>query len=121
MVVQAEFPALFSMLQVNSYSQLQLPGYWVYLTLLPASSNTSCLPAAPSDSIARISPNVTSTLTTCEPWGLTITNGARPYNVIFSALNSPVITNVTMGPEDDVFTYIDRADPNGELLGGYFA
>ncbi|KAI0942404.1 hypothetical protein AcW1_003046 [Taiwanofungus camphoratus] len=81
-----------------------------------ASSNTSCLPAAPSDSIARISPNVTSTLTTCEPWGLTITNGTRPYNVIFSALNSPVITNVTMGPEDDVFTYIDRADPNGELL-----
>ena len=32
-------------------------------------------------------------------------------------MNSPVITNVSMGPEDDVFTFIDRADPKGLLMG----
>ncbi|KAH9911034.1 hypothetical protein B0H21DRAFT_775099 [Amylocystis lapponica] len=81
-----------------------------------AGTNTSCLPAAPSASIAHITPNVTATLETCQPWGLTMTNGTKPYNVTFAALNSPVVTTVTMGPEDDVFTYIDRADPNGELI-----
>lgn len=40
-----------------------------------------------------------------------------PYTIVFSALNSPVITNATMGTGDDVFTFIDRADPNELLMG----
>ncbi len=27
------------------------------------------------------------------------------------------MTNVSMGPEDDFFTFIDRADPGTQLLG----
>ncbi|KAJ3523914.1 hypothetical protein NM688_g8648 [Phlebia brevispora] len=80
-----------------------------------APGNTSCLPTPPSNPPV-IHANVTDTLTTCEPWGLTITGGTKPYQIVLSALNSPTITNSSMGPNDDVFTYIDRADPNGQLM-----
>lgn len=71
---------------------------------LPAGSDTSCIPPPPSNTatLASVHPNVTdpSTLTTCQPWGLTIKNGKQPYQVVLSALNSGVITNVTMGDGD---------------------
>ena len=60
--------------------------------------------------------NVTN-LATCDPWGLTIQNGTKPYTVILVAQGSPVITNVTLGVQDDVLTYIDRASPYGPLMG----
>lgn len=50
---------------------------------------------------------------------MTIEGGQKPYTVVLSALDSPIITNITMGPEDSIFTYIDRADPNGQLMGEY--
>ena len=83
-----------------------------------AGSDTSCLYTPPdSSTLASITPNVTGSLTTCQPWGLTIKGGKKPYTVILSALDSPVITNVTMGAQDDVFTYPDRANPDGQLMG----
>jgi len=33
-----------------------------------------------------------------------------------AAVNSPIVTNVTLSGTDDAFTYIDRADPNTVLL-----
>lgn len=61
--------------------------------------------------------NVTGTLTTCEPWGLTIVGGTKPYTVVLAALDSPITTNVTMAAPDDVFTYPNRADPGGQIMG----
>jgi hypothetical protein len=46
---------------------------------------------------------------------MTIKGGVQPYTVTLAALDSPIITNVTLGPLDDVFTFIDRADPNTQL------
>ncbi|KAF8990709.1 hypothetical protein BDQ17DRAFT_1371570 [Cyathus striatus] len=63
-----------------------------------------------------VSSNVTGDITTCQPWGLRIKGGTPPYNVTFAAANSPIVTNVTMPFGDDAFTYIDRADPNTQLL-----
>jgi hypothetical protein len=48
---------------------------------------------------------------------MTIKGGLQPYVVSLATLDSPVVTNVTLGPLDDVFTYIDRADPNTQLVG----
>ena len=42
--------------------------------------------------------------------------GSMPYNITISALNSTVVTNLTLGPTNDVLTYINRAEPNGEFL-----
>ncbi len=64
-----------------------------------------------------VTSNITGDANTCDPWGLTIVGGVKPYNVTLAALSSPVITNVTMGGLDDRFTYINRADPNTILLG----
>ncbi|KAJ7036958.1 hypothetical protein C8F04DRAFT_1093929 [Mycena alexandri] len=79
-------------------------------------STTQCLPPAVTEPSFNVTSNVTDTLTTCEPWGLTIRGGTPPYNVTLAALNAPVITNVTLGPTDSVFTYIDRADPNTQMI-----
>ena len=79
-------------------------------------SNSTCIPTPPT-SPAVVHPNVTGTLTTCEPWGLTMTGGKKPYHMVIAGTSSPVITNVTMGDNDDVLTYIDRADPNTGLMG----
>jgi hypothetical protein len=46
--------------------------------------------------------NVTDTLTTCQPWGLTIKGGTPPYNLTLAAVNSPVVTNVTMGMQSSL-------------------
>jgi hypothetical protein len=80
-----------------------------------AGIDTSCLPP-PTPYEFTVSANVTNTLTTCQPWGITINGGIQPYSVTLAALNSPIITNVTMGPTDNSFTYIDRANPNTQLL-----
>ncbi|KAJ7471830.1 hypothetical protein FB451DRAFT_1175624 [Mycena latifolia] len=85
------------------------------LFTVAAGQTTQCKTATPSSTFT-VTANVTDTLTTCQPWGLTIKGGTPPYNVTFAALNSPIVTNVTMGPVDDVFTFIDRADPNTQLI-----
>lgn len=42
---------------------------------------------------------MTDTLTTCQPWGIIIKGGVPPYNVTLAAVNSPIVTNVTMGKQ----------------------
>jgi hypothetical protein len=79
-----------------------------------AGTDTSCLPSSPTSQFT-VQANVTTSVKTCQPWGLTIKGGVQPYNISLVALDSPVVTNVTMGPLDDVFTFIDRADPNTQL------
>lgn len=82
-------------------------------------SDTSCIPTSASKppTIAQITPNVTDKLETCQQWGLTVSGGQKPYQVVISALNSPLITNITLGPNDDVLTYINRGTPNEALMG----
>lgn len=52
----------------------------------------------------------------CQPVGVRVYGGSMPYNITISALNSTVVTNLTLGPTNDVLTYINRAEPNGEFL-----
>lgn len=85
-----------------------------------AGQNSSCLPSTPSTHLA-ITANVTKDLTTCQPWGLTVTGGTPPYNISLAALGSHLVTNVTLSLGFDVLTYIDRADPNGNILGKFYA
>ena len=84
-------------------------------------ADRGCLPAISSDmqppTIPSIISNVTGAIDTCQPWGLTISGGAKPYQIILSALQSGTITNATMGSDDDVYTYIDRVDPGAPLMG----
>ncbi|KAF8906975.1 hypothetical protein CPB84DRAFT_1675197, partial [Gymnopilus junonius] len=63
--------------------------------------------------------NVTSPeqLTTCDPWGVTIQGGNPPYTVTLVQPNFPDFTNVTVLPGFDVLTYINRANPNSQLIG----
>ncbi|KAJ7280358.1 hypothetical protein C8J57DRAFT_1501789 [Mycena rebaudengoi] len=84
-------------------------------TVVPGAS-TQCIPAASTQEPFTVVANVTDTLTTCQPWGLTIKGGTPPYNLTLAAVNSPVVTNVTMGPLDDAFTFPNRADPGTQLI-----
>ena len=82
-----------------------------------AGSDASCLPTLPpSSSLAVIQSNVTGTLQSCQPWGLKITGGQKPYSVVLPATQSNV-TVITLGQEDDTLTYINRAPPNSTFVG----
>ncbi|KAI0754634.1 hypothetical protein C8Q80DRAFT_1266226 [Daedaleopsis nitida] len=72
--------------------------------------DTQCLPAAPSDPPV-ITANATATLNTCDSWGLLVTGGVKPYNLTLATPSSPGMTNVTMDPGDNLYTYINRASP----------
>ncbi|KIM87767.1 hypothetical protein PILCRDRAFT_814482 [Piloderma croceum F 1598] len=85
------------------------------LFTVEAAQDTSCLPPAPSTSLA-ITPNVTSNLSTCDPWGLTVTGGSAPYNVSLMSVGSTIVTNISIPEGFDILTYINRANPNGEIL-----
>ncbi|KAI0084381.1 hypothetical protein BDY19DRAFT_909858 [Irpex rosettiformis] len=84
-----------------------------------AGTNTSCLfsnATQQPSSIPTITPNITGTIQTCDQWGLTISGGKSPYQMVFSAVNSPTITNSSMALGDDVYTYANRADPGQWLM-----
>ena len=61
--------------------------------------------------------STSDTINTCDPWGLRIKGGNKPYNVTFMQINSPIVTNVTMGPNDDGYTYRMRGDPDKYMIG----
>ncbi|TFK98398.1 hypothetical protein BDV98DRAFT_573106 [Pterulicium gracile] len=80
-------------------------------------STTSCVKERDSPSNFTITANVTDTLNTCDPWGITVSGGVPPYMFTLAAVGSPVLTNVTSETDDqDTLTYINRADPDGQLL-----
>ena len=78
--------------------------------------DASCLPKSPSVNIT-LAVNVTGSAETCQPIGYRVFGGQPPYTISLAAPGSPVVTNETLPKEDDVFTYINRADPNGQLMG----
>ncbi|KAJ7813931.1 hypothetical protein B0H14DRAFT_2182083, partial [Mycena olivaceomarginata] len=80
-------------------------------------ATTQCIPPAVAAAPFNVTANVTDVLTTCQPWGLTIRGGTPPYNVTLAALNATEMTNVTLGPNDTVFTYINRAEPGTQMIG----
>ncbi|KIK64271.1 hypothetical protein GYMLUDRAFT_241448 [Collybiopsis luxurians FD-317 M1] len=63
-----------------------------------------------------VTANISSTVETCQPWGLRIKGGNPPYNVSFAQLNSPIVTNVTIPASMNGYTYINRATPNFPLI-----
>ncbi|KAJ7167160.1 hypothetical protein C8R43DRAFT_984400 [Mycena crocata] len=77
---------------------------------------TQCIPAMAQESEFTLSANVTDALSTCQPWGLVIRGGTPPYNLTFAALDAPDATNVTLGPEDAGFTYINRVPPQTQMI-----
>jgi hypothetical protein len=83
---------------------------------LVAGTDKSCLPFALASNFV-VKADISTTLSTCQPWSMTISGGVKPYTVTLAALDSPIITNVTMGPVDDLFTYINRANPGTRLAG----
>jgi len=87
--------------------------------ILQAGQTTSCVTTPVSDPPFTVTANVTKDLQTCQPWGFTIKGGVPPYVITLAAPNSPIVTNVTIPFGNDAFTYIDRADPNGELMGAF--
>jgi hypothetical protein len=82
-----------------------------------AGQNTNCVKEDSKGTEFTITANVTGTLNTCDPWGITLTGGAPPYMFSLAALNSAFVTNVsTQADGEDSLTYINRADPGNQLL-----
>lgn len=84
--------------------------------------NTDCA-APPPPAYFFLSSNKTEdgerTLEICEPWRLNINGGEPPYTVVLSAIDSPVLTNVTIADGNNALVYVNRADPDTVLFGMY--
>ncbi|KAJ7676627.1 hypothetical protein DFH06DRAFT_1034040 [Mycena polygramma] len=111
---QPQFPAGTQLLLGVVDSQRNTGGIDIPLYTVIA-GDTQCIPPTPQSDFV-VTANVTDELTTCQPWGLKIQGGLQPYNVTIAALNSTTVTNVTLGPTDSVFTYINRADPGSQMI-----
>ncbi|KAJ7253602.1 hypothetical protein C8J57DRAFT_1722471 [Mycena rebaudengoi] len=84
------------------------------LYTVTAGASTQCISSPTAPTTFTVKANVSDAVNTCQPWGLTISGGTPPYNVTLAA--SPGVTNVTLGPNDSVFTYINRADPGNQMI-----
>ena len=62
-----------------------------------------------------VTANVADVLQTCQPWELTMKGGTPPYIITLAMPNE--ILNVSSAPHDDIFTYINRADPGIQMIG----
>ncbi|KAF7341455.1 PARP catalytic domain-containing protein [Mycena venus] len=80
-------------------------------------STTQCIPSD-SRPTFTITSNLTSgsTLSTCDGWQLSIQGGTPPYKVTLAPSNSADVVNVTLGPNDSVFNYLNQSPPGSQLL-----
>ncbi|THH09966.1 hypothetical protein EW145_g1645 [Phellinidium pouzarii] len=80
--------------------------------------DSTCLPSAPSTGNLTLTANISTSdpLETCQPLGLRVFGGQKPYNISIAALNSQVVTNVSLGGNDDVMTWVNRANPDTQLI-----
>ncbi|KAL1741184.1 hypothetical protein HDZ31DRAFT_67178 [Schizophyllum fasciatum] len=84
-------------------------------------SSTTCLDGSPNadDETFVVSSNVTTaSIETCQPWGLRIKGGTPPYSIYLMSLGSSVVTNATMGLDNDAYTYINRAGSGSQIIAG---
>ncbi|KAI5900835.1 uncharacterized protein SCHCODRAFT_02608895 [Schizophyllum commune H4-8] len=86
--------------------------------IVAANGNTSCVPSSEETDFEVWSNLTSTTLETCQPWGLRIRGGSPPYTVYLMSLGATVITNATMGPDNDAYTYINRAGPGSQMIAG---
>jgi hypothetical protein len=80
-------------------------------------NSTSC-PTPSTRNEFTITSNVTQsgTLAACQPWGLRIHGGVKPYSLTFARPNADTVTNVTMPEDADAYTYINST--NEFILAG---
>lgn len=63
---------------------------------------------------------MSTTLNTCDAWGLTLSGGKTPYTVVIAQVQSNTLTVVTMDKDNDLLTYVNRGTPGAPIMGQYF-
>lgn len=105
---------LYNMTGTSAYHSLSArsPDY------VPAGSNTSCFLSFPSPS-AVVHANISAgtNLSTCDPLGITISGGQKPYTVVLAETNSPSLLVQTLSDDDDTFTYFNQYSPGWQIIG----
>ncbi|KAK1218439.1 hypothetical protein PQX77_018903 [Marasmius sp. AFHP31] len=86
------------------------------LYTVTAGQTTNCVVNDDKRDFVLSSNSTATTINTCDPWGLRIKGGNKPYNITFLQINSPIVTNATMGPNDDGYTYRMRGDPDKLMI-----
>ncbi|GJE96423.1 hypothetical protein PsYK624_126200 [Phanerochaete sordida] len=84
-----------------------------------AGNDTSCLQSIPS-STAVLHANVSDTMSTCDPLGLTVTGGQKPYTIVLAETHSDTVTFVSLADDDDTLTYISRVDPAWKVIASVY-
>ncbi|TFY73611.1 hypothetical protein EWM64_g10401 [Hericium alpestre] len=91
-------------------------GSQLMLALIDADGNSGgVMPSILTVAVPSVTANVTQDLAACEPLGLTIRGGTRPYTVSVVGIDSAV-SNFTLGPRDDIFTWTNQASVDTDVL-----
>ena len=72
-------------------------------------------------STPKLSTNVTSQLTTCEPWGLVATSGRPPYTIFLTSYGPDTMTVATLDASDNTLIYTDSTTNDTEIIGALIA
>lgn len=83
-------------------------------TVAPGDS-TACLRTSSTPSI-QVDFDSANTLATCDTVPLHITGGTKPYTVTIAITDAFAPINATMGPQDDLYEWVNVAAPNSQLV-----
>ncbi|PPQ84707.1 hypothetical protein CVT25_014059, partial [Psilocybe cyanescens] len=92
------------------------PGGTYAPVTVTAGTSSSCIITPSTSPTFTVTSNVTSDLSTCEPVRLSISGGVSPYHLTLAADNAPSVTNDTLPEGNNIYTYISRASPGGQLV-----
>ncbi|KAF7760860.1 hypothetical protein Agabi119p4_10269 [Agaricus bisporus var. burnettii] len=108
----------FSLQLMDSDGYTGGDGGLIYQVVENPEGQDCAAPTPPND--FTITSNVTDggRVETCHFWRLNINGGESPYKVVLNAVNSPVITNITVENGNDAVVYSNRADPDTTLFAG---
>ncbi|GJE96424.1 hypothetical protein PsYK624_126210 [Phanerochaete sordida] len=88
---------------------------------MTAGSNTSCLQSLPSSSaIVHANISAGNNLSTCDPLGITISGGQKPYTVFLAETDSPLLVVQTLSDDDDTFTYFNQYNPGWQIIASVY-
>lgn len=88
------------------------------LSAVIAGETTKCVvtPAKP-DPPFTLTADVTGRLAACQPLGIQVSGGTPPYTITLAETNTPLVTNVSMSFDTEIFNYPHRAVPDAMLVG----
>ena len=84
-----------------------------------SNNDDSCMKSTSPSANMTLWANVSTSddLSGCQPLGLRITGGQKPYTISIAGSAGSSVTNVTLGENDDVYTWPNTVKSGSQIIG----